>query len=237
MSAKRKTTSTESGGARKEAAPALPPEWEAAPEPGWVAPVLTEEFPGLALFHTTVDRGSGRSPAALQAHLRVLSDRFHGSHAVVLRQRPIPWAYRVFFRQIGLDPDRTPTPVEQAALDRMRDGRFKSRNVLDDALTIAIIEVGVALRAFDADRIEGRLGLRASAPGESFEGRESALPAGTLVIADEKRALAVLFGETADGRGVHPKTRRTTLVAIQVKGVPDVAIEEALWAAASAMRA
>ena len=215
----------------------LPSEWEAAPQPGWMAPVLVEEFPGLALFHTTVERGSGRSPEAVRARLRALSDRFYGSHAVVLRQRPIPSAYRVFFRQIGLDPDRTPTPVEQMALDRMRDGRFKSRNLLDDALTIATIEIGVAMRALDTDKIEGTIGLRASAPGERFEGRQSPLAPGTLVIADEARPLAILFGETAASRGVHTKTNRTTLIAIQVKGVPDVAVEEALWTAASTMRA
>jgi DNA/RNA-binding domain of Phe-tRNA-synthetase-like protein len=217
--------------------PALPAEWEAVPEPGWVAPVLAEEFPGLGILSTTVDRGSGRSPDALRERLRTLSDRFLGRDAVNMRQRPIPWAYRVFFRQIGLDPDETRTPVEQVALDRMRLGGFKSRNVVDDALTISTAEIGVALRAFDADRIEGRLGLRPSAPGEKFEGRVSSLPSGTLVIADEKRPVAILFGKTAEGRGVQRRTERTTLVAIRVKGIPDIAVEEALWVAASAMRA
>lgn len=217
--------------------PALPAEWETVPEPGWVAPVLADEFPGLGILSTTVERGSGRSSEALRARLRVLSDRFLGRHAVNMRQRPIPWAYRVFFRQIGLDPDETRTPVEQIALDRMQKGGFKSDNVVDDALTIATIEIGVALRAFDADRINGRLGLRPSAPGEGFEGRVSSLPSGTLVIADDDRALAILFGNTAEGRGVQRRTERTTLVAIRVKGVPDIAVEEALWVAASAMRA
>ena len=49
--------------------------------------------------------------------------------------------------------------------------------------------------------------------------------------------LALLFGATASGRGVSPKTVRTILAAIQVKGVPDIAVEEALWLAASVMRA
>ena len=60
---------------------------------------------------------------------------------------------------------------------------------------------------------------------------------GTIVIADEERALEVLFGATATGRGVSSKTTRTTLAAIQVRGVPGVALEEALWLAASAMNA
>jgi DNA/RNA-binding domain of Phe-tRNA-synthetase-like protein len=209
---------------------------DAVPEAGWVAPELLEEFPGLALRHLTVERGSGRSPKEVKERLRRLSDRFHGGHAINLRQRPIPWAYRVFYRHIGLDPDRTLTPVEQLALDRMKQGRFASRNLLDDALTIAIIESGVALRAFDADRVEGTLGIRSSAPGEQLEGRPGELPRGTLVIADEHRPMALLFGPTAQERGVRPKTKRTLLVAIQVKGVPDIAVEEAVWLCAGVMR-
>ncbi len=215
----------------------LPEEWEAAPEPGWVAAVLDEEFPGLKIVSTTVARGSGKSPRAIKDQLRELSNRFAGAQAIMLRQKAIPWSYRVFFRHIGLDPDATRTPVEQIALDRMVNGHFKSRNRLDDALTIATIEIGVAVRAFDADGVTGRLGIRPSAPGEAFEGLAGPLPTGTLVIADEERPVEVLFGETAEGRGVHPGTKRTLLAAIGVKGVPDIALEEALWLAASAMRA
>jgi DNA/RNA-binding domain of Phe-tRNA-synthetase-like protein len=215
----------------------LPEEWETAPEPGWVDRTLAEEFPGLSIMTTTLSVGAGRSNEALKERLRALSDRFGGAQAIQLRQQAIPWAYRVFFRHIGLDPDQQPTPIEQLSLDRMRDGRFKSRNRVDDALTIAMVEVGVSLQAFDADQVEGRLGMRLSEEGEKFEGRVSPLPEGTIVIADEKRPLAVLFGKTAEGRGVGSKSARTALVAIGVRGVPEVALEEGLWVAASAMHA
>ena len=215
----------------------LPEEWEAAPEPGWVDGQLAEEFPGLSIVTTTVEAGSGRSPEALKERLRLLSDRFGGQQAIVLRQRQIPWAYRVFFRHIGMDPDTTRTPIEQLSFERMHDGSFKSRNRVDDALTIGMVEVGVALRAFDADRLDGRMGLRLSAEGERFEGRVSPLPVGTIVISDEKRALEILFGKTAEGRGVQRRTKRTILAAIGVRGVPDVALEEGLWVAASALHA
>jgi DNA/RNA-binding domain of Phe-tRNA-synthetase-like protein len=215
----------------------IPEDWEAAPEPGWVAPVLNEEFPGLAIHSTTVGCGSGRSPKVVKEQLHDLSDRFGGAQAMHLRERPIPWAYRVFFRQIGLDPDVTRTPIEELSFQRMFDGGFKSKNRLDDALTIATMEAGVALYAFDADRLEGRLGIRPAVPGEKFEGLVGSLADGTLVIADEQRPVALLFGDTAEGREVHPKTERTLLAAIGVKGVPDIALEEALWLAAVAMRA
>jgi DNA/RNA-binding domain of Phe-tRNA-synthetase-like protein len=209
---------------------------EAVPEAGWVADSLREELPGLALRYLTVARGSGRSPRHVRARLRELANRVSGAQVINLRHQSIPWAYRVFFRHIGLDPDEQRTPVEELALDRMQKGGFPSQNLLDDALTIATVESGVALRAFDAAKVEGRLGIRATETGERLEGRPGELPEGTLVIADEARPLGLLFGATAEGRGVHPRTKRTIIAAIQVKGVPDLAVEEAVWLVASVMR-
>ncbi len=203
---------------------------------GWIDAGLREEFPALALRYAVVDKGSGRSTRELKERLKTLSDRFSGPQAINLRHQPIPWAYRVFYRHIGLDPDQQPTPVEELALERMRHGGFKSRSLLDDALTIAIIESGVAIRALDADRVSGEPGIRPTAPGEVLEGRPGDLPQGTLVIADEERPLSLLFGALAAGRGVHPKTKRTLLVAVQVAGVPEIAIEEGLWLVAGALQ-
>ena len=77
-----------------------------------------------------------------------------------MRREPIASAYRVFFRQIGIDPDQHRPPGEAAMLERLRAGWFRSRNIVDDALTVALVETGVAVRAFDADRVQGGLGLR-----------------------------------------------------------------------------
>jgi DNA/RNA-binding domain of Phe-tRNA-synthetase-like protein len=215
----------------------LPEQWEAVPEPGWIDPTLAEEFAGLSIHTTVLEASPGRSPAALRERLRTLSDRIGGAQAIQLRQQPIPWAYRVFFRHIGLDPDTTRTPVEQLIFERIHDGSFKSRNRVEDALTIAMVEVGVAMRAFDAERVVGRVGLRLSAEEEPFEGRVTPLPHGTIVVADERRALGVLFDRTAESAEVRRSTERVMLVAIGVRGVPDIALEEALWVAGSALRA
>ena len=217
--------------------PELPDQWEVAPEPGWIEPALAEEFPGLSLVSTVIEASGGRSPEPLREQLRLLSDRIGGPQAIQLRQQPIPWAYRVFFRHIGLDPDTTRTPVEQLIFERIHDGSFKTRNRIDDALTIAVVEVGVALRGFDADRVEGRVGLRLSAEGEAFEGRVSPLPDGTIVVADEKRPVGILFDRTAEWHVVRKGTRRVLVAAVGVRGVPDIALEEALWVAGSALRA
>jgi DNA/RNA-binding domain of Phe-tRNA-synthetase-like protein len=46
----------------------------------------------------------------------------------------------------------------------------------------------------------------------------------------------LLFGATGAERGVSNKTERMLLCAIQVRGVPDIAVEEALWLADGVMR-
>ena len=120
----------------------------------------------------------GRSPRELKNRLRHLSDRVHGEHVVNLRREPIASAYRVFFRQIGIDPDEHKPPGEAVMLERLRAGRFKSHDLLEDALTVAVVETGVAVRAFDADRIEGELGLRIAQPGEHLAGRPARPPRG-----------------------------------------------------------
>ena len=123
---------------------------------GWVDPEVAAEFPELRLHALTLAARSGRSPEELRERLRRLSDRFRGPQAVVMRQRPVPWAYRVFFRHIGLDPDDHRTPVEALALERLKAGGFRSRSLLDDALTIAVMETGVPVWALDSRSHRGR---------------------------------------------------------------------------------
>jgi DNA/RNA-binding domain of Phe-tRNA-synthetase-like protein len=212
--------------------------WEPASTFGWVAPHLSAEFPGLGISWIEVDGRPGRSPEAVERRLQETSNRFYGAHAIHMRERPIPWAYRVFFRQIGLDPDRTRTPVEQLALDRLQDGGFKTRGLPADALTIATVETGIALRAFDADQLEGALCIRDSAPGESLDGRPGELSHGTLVIADERSPAGLLFGATGKGCGVsRRRTRRIAIAAVQVEGIPQIAVDEALWMVAATLEA
>ena len=203
-------------------------------EDGWVDPELAGEFPHLTISWCLLERGSGRTPPEIKERLREMSNRFTGGKAVQMRQEPVPWAYRVFFRQVGLDPDQQRTAPEQAALDRMKWGGFRSTNLLDDAMLIATVETGVPLIALDADRLATEPGLRLSREGETL-GEHRPLSDSQILIADADKPLAILFGEIGAHAGVTPKTTRTILIAVSVKGVPRVSIEEALWTAADLM--
>ena len=197
---------------------------------GYVDATLQAEFPELGLVYLEVAVKPGRSPQAVRARLRHASDRFTGAKAVALRQQPIPWAYRVFFRHVGIDPDERRTPIEAIALERMRAGGFQSQNLVDDALLLATLETGVPVLSFDAAAVEGDLGLRVSPGGEELAGGIP-LSAGQVVVADGARPLAVLFGEVGEGCAVQRHSERMVLAAVRVKGVPEVSVEEALWVA------
>jgi DNA/RNA-binding domain of Phe-tRNA-synthetase-like protein len=202
---------------------------------GWVAPELADEFPELGLRYAPVDARPRRSPVSVKRRLRSLSDRYTGGKVIHMRQDPVPWAYRVFYRQVGIDPDTERTPAERVALERLQWGGFRSRNIVDDALTIAIAETGVPVIALDGERVGVALGLRLAAHDERLGGGGRPLSTRQIVVADEDRPLAVLFGEISEDAGVTPETRRMVLSALQVKGVPRISVEEALWIAAETL--
>jgi DNA/RNA-binding domain of Phe-tRNA-synthetase-like protein len=203
---------------------------------GWCAREVEQEFPELRLVLTQVRVGrpgsvTNGSTQVVEDRLRELSNRFRGAWAVGVRREPVPAAYRVFFRQIGLDPEVVRTPIEAVALERMLRGGFISAGLLEDALLIALVDTCVPVLALDAECVDGPLGIRQSREGEPL-GRFAetpSLPAGRLVIADASAALAVLFGELAPGHEAGAGTRRLTLFAVGVAGVPALYVEEALW--------
>jgi DNA/RNA-binding domain of Phe-tRNA-synthetase-like protein len=208
---------------------------------GLVADELRAELPGLGLVSLVLPAPRARrSPAGVREHLDVLSTRFRGADALALRQRPVPHAYRVCFRHVGLDPDTTRTPIESAAIERLVQGGFVTRGLLDDALTIALVETGVPMWALDADAVEQPLALRLARDGESLGNAPEAppVPPGQIVVADARTPLAPLFGEPAASHAVTARrTRRLLLFALRVDGVPLVHVEEALWQCAETLAA
>lgn len=208
-----------------------------APQPGWIDGTLAGEFPQLRLWSTVAAARSGSSTPGLRERLRVLSGRFGGAQAVQLRTTPIPHAYRVFFRHIGLDPDTDRTPVEAAIVSRLLHGGFRSRGLIEDALLIAVAETGVPLWALDEATLDGPLGIRPAGAAEQL-GRgalANELVEGRLVVADAGGPVAELFGEPPYAHAPGPRTTTLRIYTVQVDGVPAIHIEEAFWLAHEAL--
>jgi DNA/RNA-binding domain of Phe-tRNA-synthetase-like protein len=158
---------------------------------------------------------------------------------VALRGEPVPHAYRVFFRSVGLDPDVTRTPIEAAVLDRLMEGGFRSEGRIEDALLVALVETGVPVWALDDERLDGPLGIRTARDLERVG--EGALAPGArpggLVVADAERPVAELFGTPAPSHGAGRATTRMRLFTVLVPGVPAIYAEEALWIAVASLGA
>ena len=179
-----------------------------------------------------------RADPGVAERLGYLASRFNGRRAVELRREPVPAAYRVFFRHLGLDPDVTRTPIEEAALARLIEGGHRSQNRLADALLLALLETGVPVSAFDSAAVDGAVGLREALRGERLGDGELApqLAPGTLVLAD-----AAAPARRAVRR---PRRRRRCRAAdrapdaghaCRIPQVPAIHVEEALWICCEAL--
>jgi DNA/RNA-binding domain of Phe-tRNA-synthetase-like protein len=218
--------------------PAASGGFEPSSSRGSVESGLRQEFPGLHLQWTALDARPRRSPPEIERRLRSLSDRHLGAGVIAMRTRPIPHAYRAFFRQVGIDPDSARIPSEEAAVRRLLHGRFRSRGVVQDALLIALVETGVPVWALDARAVDAdSLGIRTSAPGERLGGSQAAaLSAGRLVVADDRAIHALLFADPVREHAPGRQTRRLVLFAIAVEGVASIHDEEALWLCAEVIQ-
>ena len=199
---------------------------------GPVAQALSAEFPELQVLSCEVDAPVGRSTdEGSRERLAVLASRMRGGRAVELRRQPVPAAYRVFFRHIGIDPDVTRTPVEEAALTRLVEGGHRSRGPLADALLLALLDTGVPVNAFAAAAVTGLVGLRPADAGERLGEGDRARPlrSGQILLADGARPLAELFGELAPEAEPDRRAGRLRLAAVRIPGVPSIHVEEALW--------
>lgn len=224
--------------------PPLSPEapGDREPELGWLAREVEEELPQLRLLSCEVSVGraepvTGPCPPDIRDRLRGLSNQFRGARAIGIRREPVPSAYRVFFRQIGLDPELEQTPIEAAVRERMLRGGFLPGTLLEDVLLVALLDTSIPVWALASEGVDGPLGIRVSAQGERLGSAPSApaVPAGRLVVADASTPLAILFGELAPGHLPHAATRELTLFAVAVAGVPGLYAEEALWICRTAL--
>lgn len=206
---------------------------------GEVAPELARELPQLGLVSLAVPGVvPRRSPPEVREHLRALSSRVRGAQAMALRRRAVPQAYRVFLRQSGVDPDVERPPGEEALVRRLVHGGLRSEGLVDDALTIALVETDVPVWALDAARLVGPPGLRLARRGERVgRGAPARLVApGRIVVADDEGPLAEALGRPGPGAGVTRATREILLYAVRVAGVPAIHVEEALWQGAAILR-
>jgi len=143
-----------------------------------------------------------------------------------LKDDPLVKTYRSFFWRIGIDPTKI-RPAAEALLRRILSGRGIPRiNTLVDSYNLASAESGIALAAFDSEKIDGDMVMRFAKEGEEFHGigmrKPKTLRGGEIVVADSSRLVAIYPYRDAEYSKVTLGTER---VCLMVCGVPGIRLE------------
>ena len=107
-----------------------------------------------------------------------------------------------------------PTPV--AIVERLRRAGIRSIDAVVDITNYVMLELGQPLHAFDLDSLEGGIRVREAESGEKImllDGEERTLNAGTLLIADHGKPLAMAGIMGGEGSGISPQTQHLLLEA------------------------
>lgn len=135
-------------------------------------------------------------------------------------------AYRSFYTQMGLDPNRTPPSVQVLVQRFLRAdvlSKIPSIHPIVDAVNVAAVETMVPLGVFDASRVTGEITIDLSNGGEHFHpiGAEEAinLCPGLVVLRDDEKVLSQFCHRDADAQKVTISTQSVWLLGCQVPGV------------------
>jgi phenylalanyl-tRNA synthetase beta chain len=98
--------------------------------------------------------------------------------------------------------------------ERLRRGGIRPLGVVVDVTNYVLLEMGQPMHGFDLQKIDAGIRVRLAAEGERLElldGGEAILDAGTLVIADRERVLAIAGIMGGAASGVTPSTNDVLL--------------------------
>lgn len=148
-----------------------------------------------------------------------------------LKDDPLFRAYRDFFWSMGIDPTKV-RPASEALVRRVVRGRRIPRiNAVVDAYNLASLTTGVALAAFDIDRVEGDICMRFANTGEAFLGigmdEPVRLTGGEVVLSDASRLLAIYPHRDAEYSQITLETKNLILVSCGAPQIPIGALREA----------
>jgi DNA/RNA-binding domain of Phe-tRNA-synthetase-like protein len=196
---------------------------------------LALEFPGLRVIELPLEGLAVRaSDSALDAwKSKVCAEvRAEGRPLESLKDDPQAKAYRDFYWRVGVDPTKT-RPAAEALRRRVLGGReIPSINSLVDAYNLVSLRSGVAVAAFDRERIHPEtLLLRRARSGEMFLGIGMSSPAtlgGAEVVMEDlttHELEAIYPYRDAVRSKVSVGTTRAFLLMCGVPGITDEALE------------
>lgn len=206
------------------------------------SPQFAEAFPDVRVRGLILDIATSHPRTNLWELWRELHGRWRGCTRAAIAEIPEISAYRNFNRRIGLNPDRTP-PSTQGLIQRfMAADTLKPMPPLPalvNLINIIAVRTLVPLGAFDCAALVGQVTIDFAQDGERMVpiGAFSPIdvPAGAVVLRDEEKILSQFGSRDSDSQKISDQTRRLMLLACQVPGTSDTAIDGALDQAVDAL--
>ena len=198
-----------------------------------IDPKVARSFPGLRVLLKAVEgvKVEGSGPPLLELKAKVVEEVKAEHSLESLKDEPVFRAYRDFFWRAGIDPTKV-RPAGEALTRRALAGKpIPAVNNLVDAYNLASLKTGVALAAFDLNKLKGQSRMRYARKGERFLGigmkEPMELEGREIVISDEEKLVAIYPYRDAEETKVTKETRNVLILSCGVPGVPEEALREA----------
>lgn len=190
-----------------------------------LSPDLRAGFPELVAMDLSIkDVTVAKRSNALEDFKGTVQKRTRNKYDLEkLKDDAVFRCYRDFFWRLGIDPTKI-RPASEALVRRILQGKSIPKiNTLVDAYNLASIESGIALAAFDEDKLRSKPRMRFAKAGERFLGigmtEESSLKGGEIIMEDDEKLVAVYPYRDADNTKVTLDTKKVLLVACGVPGI------------------
>jgi DNA/RNA-binding domain of Phe-tRNA-synthetase-like protein len=149
-----------------------------------------------------------------------------------LKDEPTFRAYRNFFWRIRIDPTKN-RPAAEALVRRILQGNIIPHiNTLVDSYNLASIKTGIAIAAFDLDKLKGDIIMRFAKENEEFLGigmeKPIKLTGKEIIISDNEKIIAIYPYRDAENTKI---TFETSKVLFLICGVPNITEENLVNAA------
>jgi DNA/RNA-binding domain of Phe-tRNA-synthetase-like protein len=194
-----------------------------------ISPQIEDSFSDLHVLVSLVgDITVRRADPRLEAFKEEVIRETRGSYeAESLKDELLFRVYRDFFWSLKVDPTKN-RPAAEALIRRIVSGKpLPIINTLVDAYNLASIKTGIAIAAFDADRLQGNLTMRYAEKGERFLGigmkKPLPLQGGEIVVQDDENLVAIYPYRDAEDSKVTEATKNVLLLFC---GVPGISVAE-----------
>lgn len=197
-----------------------------------VDPALSTRFPELKALATIIWEVSVKpEDQELENFKCSVLQELRKTHSLdSIKEEPVFRAYRDFYWRIGIDPTKL-RPAGEALVRRALGGKpIPKINTLVDTYNLISLKTGVAIGAFDLDKIDGEPHLREAKKGERFLGigmkDPEILSGGEPVVADRRNLIAIYPYRDSDETKVTEATKNVLFLICGVPGIPAVVLEE-----------